>query len=60
MKPHRARALLLLIGAVAIVVGLIFLRASNRFESGIGLALLVIGGVSGIVYLGVLALREPH
>ena len=51
MKPSLMDSALLVIAVLGVVVGLLFLGSSNRFEANLGVGLFVIGGVSGALYL---------
>jgi hypothetical protein len=55
MQPSLARIVLLVVTVIGLLAGLIFMGASHQFESNLGVGLFVIGGVSGVSYLSLMA-----
>lgn len=58
MNPALARTLLLVIAAIGLIAGVLFIGASGQTDSHLGIVFLIVGGTAGIVLLGVTANRR--
>ncbi|MBK4346590.1 hypothetical protein [Lacisediminihabitans changchengi] len=53
MKSATAQTLLVVVAPICIVLGLVGLGATNRYESNLALGLFVIGGIAALLRLAI-------